>query len=136
MVEVKVPSVGESISEVQISKWLKKEGDYVESGTDLVELETEKASVQIPAPISGILSKIVTAKDVFASVGDILCLMEPSEKGAESPSSSENAPSAAIATPHSSEAAKRVMPAAARMLADNQLSADQVAASGSWWSAS
>ncbi|MFN9916154.1 MAG: biotin/lipoyl-containing protein, partial [Pirellulaceae bacterium] len=66
MVEVKVPSVGESISDVQISQWLKKEGDFVEAGTDLVDLETEKASVQVPAPISGVLQRIVKAKEEFA----------------------------------------------------------------------
>jgi 2-oxoglutarate dehydrogenase E2 component (dihydrolipoamide succinyltransferase) len=50
MIDIVVPSVGESISEVQVSKWLKKEGDWVASGTDIAELETEKASVQVSAP--------------------------------------------------------------------------------------
>ncbi len=127
MVEVKVPTVGESISEVQISQWLKKEGDFVESGADLVELETEKASVQVPSPISGILTKIVKSKDEFASVGDIICLLEPAEKSASSPSAPVHKPS--DATPANASTA-RVMPAAARALADNQLASEQVTASG------
>jgi len=55
MTPIVVPAVGESISEVQISQWLKKEGEWVAAGTDLVDLETEKASVQISAPVDGIL---------------------------------------------------------------------------------
>ncbi len=130
MFEVKVPSVGESISEVQISQWLKKEGDFVESGADLVELETEKASVQVPAPISGVLKKLVKAKDEFALVGETLCLIEPAEKGASNAPQDTASPAASNEKPAVSDAAARVMPAAARMLADNQLTADQVAASG------
>jgi 2-oxoglutarate dehydrogenase E2 component (dihydrolipoamide succinyltransferase) len=128
MVEVKVPSVGESISEVQISQWLKKEGDYVESGMDLVELETEKASVQIPAPVSGILSKIVKLKDEFATVGDILCVLEPAEKSLAQETVSPQKP--ADIRPVAADQATRVMPAAARALADHQLSPEQVPATG------
>ena len=58
MVDVIVPNVGESISEVQIGQWLKSEGDWVAAGEDVVEIETEKASVQIPATSSGILTGI------------------------------------------------------------------------------
>src|SRR6056297_3322773 len=58
MVEVKVPEVGESISEVQIGQWLKSEGEWVAAGEDLVDIETEKASVQIPSPESGFRPKI------------------------------------------------------------------------------
>ncbi len=130
MFEVKVPSVGESISEVQISQWLKKEGDFVESGTDLVDLETEKASVQVPAPISGILKKIVKAKEEFATVGEILCLMEPAEKDASNKPESTPATSNSNEKPATGEVLARVMPAAARMLADNALIPDQVTASG------
>ena len=135
MVEVKVPSVGESISEVQISQWLKKEGDFVEAGTDLVDLETEKASVQVPAPISGVLQRIVKAKEEFASVGEVICIMVPAEKGATStPSTSGGpvspAPSNTPASASQPAAAARVMPAAARALGDHQLSAGQVPATG------
>ncbi|MDZ4850490.1 MAG: 2-oxoglutarate dehydrogenase complex dihydrolipoyllysine-residue succinyltransferase [Pirellulaceae bacterium] len=138
MVEVKVPSVGESISEVQISQWLKKEGDYVDSGTDLVDLETEKASVQVPAPFSGILIKIVKNKDEFATVGETLCMMEPSERGMSTPPPVAADIEPAAATTESNTSPKsspspdttRVMPAAARMLADSHLTPDQVPASG------
>jgi 2-oxoglutarate dehydrogenase E2 component (dihydrolipoamide succinyltransferase) len=131
MVEVTVPSVGESISEVQISRWLKKEGDFVQAGTDLVDLETEKASVQIPAPISGVLTKIVKQNEEFATVGDVICMMEPAESPAVSAPSAPTISTPATATnAQAANSESRVMPAAARALGDNNLSASQVTASG------
>jgi 2-oxoglutarate dehydrogenase E2 component (dihydrolipoamide succinyltransferase) len=139
MIEVKVPSVGESISEVQISQWLKKEGEFVENGADLVDLETEKASVQVPAPASGILKKIVKAKEEFATVGEVICLLEPAEKGAadsSAPAASPPPVTAASGSPEAGQSAptttspSHVMPAAARVLADNQLNASDVPATG------
>lgn len=91
MIEVKVPSVGESISEVQIAAWLVKENQWVAVNTDIVELETEKASVQIPAPVAGYIRKIHKQAEDFASVDDILCEMEEAESDASSGGS--NAPS-------------------------------------------
>ncbi len=131
MIEVKVPSVGESISEVQISQWLKKEGDFVEAGTDLVDLETEKASVQVPAPVSGYLRKITKAKEEFATVGDVICLLEPAEKGASTSPTTVSPSNSPMATaPAVTETSKHVMPAAARALGDNNLTAAEVPASG------
>jgi 2-oxoglutarate dehydrogenase E2 component (dihydrolipoamide succinyltransferase) len=127
MIEVTVPSVGESISEVQISRWLKKEGDFVQAGTDLVDLETEKASVQIPAPVSGVLTKIIKKNEEFATVGDVICMMEPADAPATaaSPTPVPSVPASSSPSPDS-----RVMPAAARVLGDNNLSAAQVTATG------
>lgn len=130
MVDIVVPSVGESISEVQISKWLKKEGEWVAAGTDLVELETEKASVQVSAPEDGILVKILKKDEEFASVGDVIASFQAAAKGA-SVSAQPAAPIATpIATPATSQPAARVMPAAQRMLDDNQVPASQVPATG------
>jgi 2-oxoglutarate dehydrogenase E2 component (dihydrolipoamide succinyltransferase) len=130
MTDIIVPSVGESVSEVQIGQWLKKEGDWVPSGTDLVDLETEKASVQISAPEDGILIKILRKSEEFATVGDVIATFQPAPKPA---AASAPAPSAPLAEPTpaiSVAESVRVMPAAQRMLEDNQLSAAQVAASG------
>ena len=68
MVEIKVPELGESIQEVQISQWLKKEGEWVEKDDDLVELESEKAAQSLPAPVSGILKKIALPPGEFATI--------------------------------------------------------------------
>lgn len=82
MIEVKVPNVGESISEVQIGQWLKQEGDWVAKDEDLVEIETEKASVQVPSPADGFLRQIAKASEDFAEVGDTIAAIEPAEKPA------------------------------------------------------
>lgn len=133
MVDIVVPSVGESISEVQISKWLKKEGDWVAAGTDLVDLETEKASVQISAPEDGILLKILKNNEEFASVGDVLATFQPAAKGAApAPAATSPTPANAAPAPVAAPAAAdpRVMPAAQRALQDNNLNASQVPATG------
>jgi len=136
MTEIIVPSVGESISEVQIGQWLKKEGDWVAAGTDLVDLETEKASVQISAPEDGILVKILKKSEEFAAVGDVIASFQPAPKEASAPAtpappSIAPAPATAVAsTTTSSASPARVMPAAQRMLEDNQLLAGQVPATG------
>ena len=79
-INVEVPTVGESISEVQIGQWLKAEGDWVDSGEDLVEIETEKASVNIPSPAAGVLQGIKKAAEEFATVGEVIAAIEPSDK--------------------------------------------------------
>jgi 2-oxoglutarate dehydrogenase E2 component (dihydrolipoamide succinyltransferase) len=148
MVDIIVPNVGESISEVHIGQWLKSEGDRVEAGEDVVEIETEKASVQIPATVSGILRGIRKRQEEFAMVGDVIGEIEPAEKGAM-PASVATTPapslaasvvsapapvavSATMATPTGGPVSSTgfVMPAAQRLLDDLGLSADQVPASG------
>ena len=140
MTEIIVPSVGESISEVQIGQWLKKEGDWVAAGTDLVDLETEKASVQISAPEDGILVKILKQSEEFAAVGDVIASFQPAPNTAISPPTPTPIavptpvaaqPTVSISPPQPQPAgATRIMPAAERMLADNQLSAGQVPPTG------
>ncbi|MGN6730948.1 MAG: biotin/lipoyl-containing protein, partial [Candidatus Binatia bacterium] len=58
-IELKVPEVGESISEVEIGEWLKKEGDFVEQDDEVVMIETDKATVEISAPEAGTITKIL-----------------------------------------------------------------------------
>ena len=61
-IELKVPSVGESVTEIEIGQWLKAEGDAVNKDENIVALESEKATVELPAPASGTLSRIVKRK--------------------------------------------------------------------------
>ncbi len=135
-INVEVPTVGESISEVQIGQWLKSEGDWVAAGEDLVEIETEKASVQIPSPASGFLEQISKATEEFANVGDVIASIRVAEKPAggsgASPGKGQSAPSASGREPVESRSqdAAFVMPAAQRLLDEHNLSASQVPASG------
>ena len=128
-IKVEVPTVGESISEVQIGQWLKSEGDWVDSGEDLVEIETEKASVQIPAPAGGFLRKISKLNEEFAKVGDVIAIIEPGEKPAQDAPAASNGSDATTAVPDS-EAGSFVMPAAQRLLKEHGLTASQVTARG------
>jgi len=142
MTEIVVPAVGESISEVQISQWLKKEGDWVAVGTDLVDLETEKASVQVSAPADGYLRKILKPNDQFASVGEPIAVFEPAPRPSESSSPAKPAPAAsptasapAAGAPKGEASASasgpgHAMPAARRMMEDHQVPASSVTATG------
>jgi 2-oxoglutarate dehydrogenase E2 component (dihydrolipoamide succinyltransferase) len=82
-VELIVPSVGESITEVEIGDWLKKQGEVVMEDEPVVIIETEKVSVELPAPTTGTITKLVKQTGEKASVGDVIGYMEPN--GSASP---------------------------------------------------
>ena len=87
-VELKVPAVGESINEVFIGTWLKQEGDSVEKDEPLVEVETDKATLEVPAASAGVLSKILKQEGDTADVGEVIAHIDESG-AAESDSDSE-----------------------------------------------
>ncbi|WDQ17967.1 2-oxoglutarate dehydrogenase complex dihydrolipoyllysine-residue succinyltransferase [Rhodopirellula sp. P2] len=143
IIPVEVPTVGESISEVQIGNWLKQEGDWVKSGEDLVEIETEKASVQIPAPVSGFLQSITKQSEEFAEVGQQIASIQVAEQpaggggsssGGSTPAAGNAAPAPAPSAPAASSPAQGgggfVMPAAQRLLDEHKLDSSQVPATG------
>ena len=70
--KILVPALGESITEATVAKWLKKEGEQVDTDEPLVELETDKVNVEVPSPSSGILSKINMGNGSTVEVGAIL----------------------------------------------------------------
>jgi len=76
-VELVVPSVGESITEVEIGDWLKNPGELLHQDEPVVVIETEKVTVELPAPISGTLTSTLKRKGEKASVGDVIGYMEP-----------------------------------------------------------
>src|SRR5258707_3631076 len=71
-VELKIPGVGESITEVVIGAWRKSVGEAVEKDEDLVELETDKATFDLPAPAAGVLTQILKKAGETATVGDVI----------------------------------------------------------------
>ena len=73
---MKVPSVGESITEVQIGDWLKSVGDTVSQDDIIVMLETDKVTVELPAPVTGTIAQILVKKGETAQVGDIVGYIE------------------------------------------------------------
>ena len=131
MIEVKVPSVGESISEVQIGQWLVQEGSWVAKDQTIADLETEKAAVQVLAPEAGYIRSIRKKVEEFANVGEVICTLEPAAAptSGSAGGSAPTAPAAAAPASASTEA-PRVMPSAQRILEEKGLSAADVKASG------
>jgi len=137
-VEIKVPSVGESISEVQIGAWHAEEGKWVAQDSEIVELETDKATFDVPAPLDGIIVEILKKQGEMAAVGEVIGYLEEAERPAgadapapaKSPAKSETvaAPAAGKASP--AGAGERVMPAAARVMAEKGLSPADVKGTG------
>jgi 2-oxoglutarate dehydrogenase E2 component (dihydrolipoamide succinyltransferase) len=139
-VELKVPSVGESISEVQIGDWLKSVGDTVSQDDIIVTLETDKVTVELPAPVSGTIAQILVKKGETAQVGDIVGYMEAGAAGAKAaPAAEKAAPAKEVFDRPIAEgppatippaSAPRVMPAAQRALHAAGLDASEVTPTG------
>jgi 2-oxoglutarate dehydrogenase E2 component (dihydrolipoamide succinyltransferase) len=124
-IELKIPSVGESVTEVEIGQWLKSEGDTVARDENVVMLESEKATVELPAPSDGTLTKILKRTGEKAAVGDIIAYLEPgkkqtgearpskkAEEPAPTPPPAAPAPSPAPIPPREAAPAPRQVPAA------------------------
>jgi 2-oxoglutarate dehydrogenase E2 component (dihydrolipoamide succinyltransferase) len=80
LLEMRVPSPGESISEVEIAEWLVEDGDYVEKDQSIAEIDSDKATLELPAEESGTI-KIVVGDGETVAVGDIVCIIDTSAKG-------------------------------------------------------
>ncbi|MEN9952226.1 MAG: 2-oxoglutarate dehydrogenase complex dihydrolipoyllysine-residue succinyltransferase [Bacteroidota bacterium] len=133
MIEIKVPTVGESISEVSLAKWLKKDGQWVERDEVLAEIESEKATFEINAEQAGLLKIIANEGDTLG-IGDVVCSIDdkaerpadlPKEVKEEQPAKAASAPEAAPA-----KADVKASPVAAAIIADKKVDAKGIAASG------
>jgi 2-oxoglutarate dehydrogenase E2 component (dihydrolipoamide succinyltransferase) len=122
--ELRVPAVGESITEVEIGDWLKRKGDTVQKDEPVVTLESEKATMELPAPIAGTVTEVFKKKGETAKVGEVIALLDHNGQ-AEKPSKPE--PRAETPPPAMSP---RVMPAAARALEENKLRVEEVKPTG------
>jgi 2-oxoglutarate dehydrogenase E2 component (dihydrolipoamide succinyltransferase) len=123
-----VPSLGESVSEATVSTWFKKVGDAVKQDEMLCELETDKVSVEVPSPVSGVLTEILAPEGTTVDAKARLAIVAEGAAGAvAAPAAKVEAPKAAPAP-----AAKDVenAPAAKKAMAEAGLSADQVQGSG------
>jgi len=137
-VELKVPTVGESISEVEIGQWLKKKGEFVAKDEPVVTLESEKATVELPAPVAGIIADVVKKKGDMAAIGETIGFIDKDGKAPApapaKPAEQPKAVDAKAATPASAPGAApekpRVMPAAERVMAERGISPEQVEGTG------
>ncbi len=130
--EMKVPTVGESITEVTISTWLKKEGDFVKLDEVIAEVESDKATFELPAEANGIL-RIVAQEKTTLPIGGLICRIEVMDGMPAGTTPAPSAPSAAatVATPGAaSYAAGTPSPAAAKILDEKGMTPGQVAGTG------
>src|SRR6478736_2583479 len=129
--EMKVPAVGESITEVTISTWLKKDGDFVKLDEVIAEVESDKATFELPAEANGIL-RIVAKEKTTLPICGLICKIEVTEGGAPATTSAPaTQPTAtAPATSNASYAAGTPSPAAAKILDEKGVSASQVSGTG------
>src|SRR5687768_8737287 len=93
-IELKVPSVGESITEVEVGQWLKNEGDAVSKDENVVVLESEKTTLELPAPAAGVLGKILKRKGEVAKVGEVIGIMQDGAASKPEAKRAESAPDA------------------------------------------
>ena len=133
-IEIKVPSVGESITEVTLAKWTKKDGDWVERDENIAELESEKATFEINAEQAGII-KIVAQEGDTLKIGDIVCSIDTSAAKPASANDNETVKKEvkpAENTPANTETIQvKATPVAAAIIADKKIDPTTVVPSGS-----
>ena len=136
IVEVKVPQLSESVAEATMLQWKKKVGDTVAADEILIEIETDKVVLEVPAPSAGVLSEIlqgdgatVTAEQLIARIDTDGKVAAGAPAAAAAPAPVASAPAAAPAATSSSMAGV-AMPAAAKLMADNSLAAGSVPGTG------
>ncbi len=137
IVEVKVPQLSESVAEATLLTWKKQPGEAVAIDEILIEIETDKVVLEVPAPSAGVLAELVVANGGTVTSDQVIAKIDSEGKaGAAAPAPAAAAPAAAAAAPaaaassDSNSKAGVAMPAAAKLMADNQLSAGSVAGSG------
>ncbi|PVB61354.1 2-oxoglutarate dehydrogenase complex dihydrolipoyllysine-residue succinyltransferase [Labrenzia sp. 011] len=133
LVDVLTPSAGESVTEAEVGEWSVKVGDMVKADDTLVELETDKAAQEVPAPVAGKVVKISAETGSTVEPGVLLCQIAPSGEGAAAAPAESKPAAPAQAQPApavSSGSSMPPAPAAAKMIAENNLSADQLGGSG------
>ncbi|MFK0164582.1 2-oxoglutarate dehydrogenase complex dihydrolipoyllysine-residue succinyltransferase [Rhizobium sp. NPDC090279] len=134
--EIRVPTLGESVSEATVGTWFKKVGDAIKADEPLLELETDKVTIEVPAPSAGTLSEIVAQAGETVGLGALLGQISAGNGAAAAPAQAAApaaaAPAAPVAAPAVSAPASSMppAPAAGKLLAENNLSADQVEGSG------
>ena len=144
VIEIKIPEVGESITEVEIANWNRRVGEGVAKDEILLEIESDKAAMEVPAPADGVLIEIIKEVGEIVDVGTVVGRIDseatPTQAKSESVSSSQAPVSAPAAEPKpepvgdapaaSEPEETRVMPAAQRLLDEHSLKPSEIAATG------
>jgi len=137
--ELIVPTLGESITEATVSKWLKKVGDSFEADEPLVEIETDKITVEVPAPSAGSISEIKVEEGADVNIGGVLALLgdKKTANGSSEKVQTKEAPIEApkaekVSTPPSTNQDNtKLSPSVKKLIAENNLSVDKISSSRS-----
>ncbi len=131
-IEIKVPEMGESITEATIANWVKKEGERVEQDEVLVELETDKVTMEIPSPSAGVLQKINKKSGETVKIKEVIGLIDPSASAKAAPTSpaTEPAKTANIPTSSTGTVNDTLPPAVRKLIDDNGLNPASISGSG------
>ncbi|KYP10689.1 MAG: dihydrolipoamide succinyltransferase [Limnobacter sp. CACIAM 66H1] len=137
IVEVVVPQLSESVAEATLLNWYKKPGDAVKRDENLIDVETDKVVLEVPAPSAGVIVEILCEDGATVVAGQVLAKIDTEASASASAPAAAPAPAAAAApaaapapAPSASVDGSVAMPAAAKMMAENNLSAGQIAGSG------
>jgi len=132
IVEVKVPQLSESVAEATLLQWKKKPGEAVAADEILIEIETDKVVLEVPAPAAGVLAELVVADGGTVVSDQLIARIDTEAVAGAAASAPAAAPAAAAPAPAAPAADKSgvAMPAAAKLLADNNLAAGSVAGTG------
>lgn len=137
IIEVKVPQLSESVAEATLLSWHKKVGQAVNRDENLVDVETDKVVLELPAPAAGVITQVIKGDGSTVVAGEVIAMLDTeatagaSAPAAAAPAAAPAAPAAAPApAPASNSAAGVAMPAAAKILAENGLSAGSVDGTG------
>jgi len=137
-IEIKVPPLGESVSEATIARWLKQAGDTVQVDEPVAELETDKVTLEVPAPATGVLSAVAVAEGATVGVNAVLATLEEGAAAAQpAPKPVSAAPAAPAPSPVPAPAATPapvsaapLSPAVRRLVEENNLNPAAIAATG------
>lgn len=134
IVEVKVPQLSESVAEATLLAWKKKAGESVAADEILIEIETDKVVLEVPAPAAGVLAEIVVADGGTVTADQVIAKIDTEGKAsAAAPAAAAPAPAPAAAAPVAAAGGSKAgvaMPAAAKLMADNNLAPGSVAGTG------
>ena len=133
IVDVKVPQLSESVAEATLLQWKKRAGEAVAADEILIEIETDKVVLEVPAPVAGVLAELVVAGGGTVGSDQVIARIDTEATAGVAAPAAVPAPGAAIAAAVAAPAGAKAgvaMPAAAKLMADHQMSAGSVAGTG------
>src|SRR5579859_6019483 len=134
LVEVKVPALSESVAEATLLSWHKKQGEFVKRDENLIDIETDKVVLELPAPASGVLSKVIKGDGGTVAANEVIATIDTDAKapaGTTAPAVVAGVSSAPKAdAPAVVAQAPAAMPSAKKIAADNNLDTSQISGTG------